>query len=131
VGRFVLVFFLPVFFTLTGLRTNVLGLSSVFDWMWLAVVLVASIGGKIIPVYIAGRITGFDHRESTILGSLMNTRALMELIVLNIGYDMGFIPQKVFTMLVIMAVTTTVMTGPLLRVLLPRAGYVIPAGVEA
>jgi Kef-type K+ transport system membrane component KefB len=131
VGRFVLVFFLPVFFTFTGLRTNVLGLSSVFDWMWLAVVLVASIGGKIIPVYIAGRITGFDHRESTILGSLMNTRALMELIVLNIGYDMGFIPQKVFTMLVIMAVTTTVMTGPLLRVLLPRAGYVIPAGVEA
>jgi Kef-type K+ transport system membrane component KefB len=131
VGRFVLVFFLPVFFTFTGLRTNVLGLSSVSDWMWLAVVLAASIGGKIIPVYIAGRMTGFDHRESTILGALMNTRALMELIVLNIGYDMGFIPQKVFTMLVIMAVTTTVMTGPLLRVLLPRAGYVIPAGVEA
>jgi Kef-type K+ transport system membrane component KefB len=131
VGRFVLVFFLPVFFTFTGLRTNVLGLSSVSDWMWLAVVLAASIGGKIIPVYIAGRMTGFDHRESTILGSLMNTRALMELIVLNIGYDMGFIPQKVFTMLVIMAVMTTVMTGPLLRVLLPRAGYVIPAGVEA
>jgi Kef-type K+ transport system membrane component KefB len=131
VGRFVLVFFLPVFFTFTGLRTNVLGLSSVSDWMWLAVVLAASIGGKIIPVYIAGRMTGFDHRESTILGALMNTRALMELIVLNIGYNMGFIPQKVFTMLVIMAVTTTVMTGPLLRVLLPRAGYVIPAGVEA
>jgi len=131
VGRFVLVFFLPVFFTFTGLRTNVLGLSSASDWMWLAAVLVASIGGKIIPVYIAGRITGFDHRESTILGSLMNTRALMELIVLNIGYDMGFIPQKVFTMLVIMAVTTTVMTGPLLRVLLPRAGYIIPVGVEA
>jgi Kef-type K+ transport system membrane component KefB len=131
VGRFVLVFFLPVFFTFTGLRTNVLGLSSASDWMWLALVLAASIGGKVIPVYVAGRMTGFDHRESTILGTLMNTRALMELIVLNIGYDMGFIPQKVFTMLVIMAVTTTVMTGPLLRVLLPRAGYIIPAGVEA
>jgi Kef-type K+ transport system membrane component KefB len=61
----------------------------------------------------------------------MNTRALMELIVLNIGFDLGFIPQNVFTMLVIMAVATTVMTGPLLRRLLPRAGYVIPAGVEA
>jgi Kef-type K+ transport system membrane component KefB len=131
VGRFVLVFFLPVFFTFTGLRTNVLGLSSASDWMWLALILAAAIGGKVIPVYLAGRITGFDHRESTILGSLMNTRALMELIVLNIGYDMGFIPQKVFTMLVIMAVVTTVMTGPLLRVLLPRAGYVIPVGVEA
>lgn len=131
VGRFVLVFFLPVFFTFTGLRTNVLGLTTPADWMWLGVVLAAAIGGKIIPVYLAGRITGFDHKESTILGSLMNTRALMELIVLNIGYEMGFIPQKVFTMLVIMAVVTTVMTGPLLRFLLPRAGYAIPVGVEA
>jgi Kef-type K+ transport system membrane component KefB len=62
---------------------------------------------------------------------LMNTRALMELIVLNIGFDLGFIPQKVFTMLVVMAVVTTVMTGPLLKRLLPRAGYEIPVGVEA
>jgi Kef-type K+ transport system membrane component KefB len=131
VGKFVLVFFLPVFFTYTGLRTNVLGLVSASDWQWLGIVLAASILGKIIPVYIAGRLSGFNHQESTILGSLMNTRALMELIVLNIGFDLGFIPQNVFTMLVIMAVVTTVMTGPLLRVLLPRAGYVIPVGVEA
>ena len=53
----------------------------------------------------------------------MNTRALMELIVLNIGYDLGFLPQKPFTMLVIMAVVTTVMTGPLLQRLLPRMGH--------
>ena len=131
VGRFVLVFFLPVFFVFTGLRTNVLGLTNASDWSWLLVVLAAAIGGKIIPVYLASRISGFNHNESALLGSLMNTRALMELIVLNIGYDMGFIPQKVFTMLVIMAVVTTVMTGPLLRVLLPRTGHVIPVGVEA
>lgn len=131
IGTFVLVFFLPVFFTYTGLRTNVLGLESKSDWEWLLVVLVAAILGKVIPVYLAGRVCGFVHRESAILGSLMNTRALMELIVLNIGYDLGFIPQKIFTMLVIMALVTTVMTGPLLRVLLPRAGYVIPVGVEA
>jgi len=131
VGKFVLVFFLPVFFTYTGLRTNVLGLVSASDWEWLALVLAAAILGKIVPVYIASRISGFSHRESTILGSLMNTRALMELIVLNIGFDLGFIPQNVFTMLVIMAVVTTIMTGPLLRMLLPRAGYVIPVGVEA
>ena len=131
VGRFVLVFFLPVFFTYTGLRTNVLGLASASDWEWLLAVLVASIGGKMVPVYLASRLAGFPHREATILGSLMNTRALMELIVLNIGFDLGFIPQNVFTMLVIMAVVTTVMTGPLLRVLLPKAGYVIPEGVEA
>jgi len=131
VGKFVLVFFLPVFFTYTGLRTNVLGLVSGSDWEWLAVVLAAAILGKIIPVYIASRISGFSHQEATILGSLMNTRALMELIVLNIGFDLGFVPQNVFTMLVIMAVVTTIMTGPLLRMLLPRAGYVIPVGVEA
>ena len=131
VGRFVLVFFLPVFFTFTGLRTNVLGLVNASDWEWLLLVLAAAIGGKIIPVYLAGRLTGFSNNDSALLASLMNTRALMELIVLNIGYDMGFIPQKVFTMLVIMAVVTTVMTGPLLRFLLPRAGYAIPHGVEA
>lgn len=131
IGKFVLVFFLPVFFTYTGLRTNVLGLASTSDWQWLAVILVAAILGKVVPVYLAGRLSGFDHLESTILGTLMNTRALMELIVLNIGFDLGFIPQNVFTMLVIMAVVTTVMTGPLLRTLLPRAGYVIPVGVEA
>jgi Kef-type K+ transport system membrane component KefB len=131
VGKFVLVFFLPVFFTYTGLRTNVLGLVNASDWGWLSIVLAAAILGKIVPVYVAGRIAGFSHRESTILGSLMNTRALMELIVLNIGFDLGFIPQNVFTMLVIMAVVTTIMTGPLLRVLLPRAGYAIPVGVEA
>jgi Kef-type K+ transport system membrane component KefB len=131
VGKFVMVFFLPVFFTYTGLRTNVLGLTDLSDWAWLAIVLAAAILGKIVPVYCASRIAGFNHHDSTILGSLMSTRALMELIVLNIGFDLGFIPQKVFTMLVIMAVVTTIMTGPLLRLLLPRAGYVIPAGVEA
>jgi Kef-type K+ transport system membrane component KefB len=131
VGKFVLVFFLPVFFTYTGLRTNVLGLVTAQEWAWLLVMIAAAIGGKIVPVYIAGRLSGFDHKESSILGALMNTRALMELIVINIGFDLGFIPQNVFTMLVIMAVVTTVMTGPLLRVLLPRAGYVIPVGVEA
>jgi Kef-type K+ transport system membrane component KefB len=131
VGRFVLVFFLPVFFTYTGLRTNVLGLTAASDWMWLSVILAAAVGGKIVPVFLASRMARFSNTESAILGSLMNTRALMELIVLNIGYDMGILPQNVFTMLVIMAVVTTVMTGPLLRVLLPRAGYAVPQGVEA
>jgi len=131
VGKFVLVFFLPVFFTYTGLRTNVLGLQGAGDWSWLAVVLAAAVLGKMIPVYIAGRLSRFSHGDSAILGSLMNTRALMELIVLNIGYDIGVLPQKVFTILVIMAVSTTVMTGPLLRLLLSRAGYAVPEGVEA
>jgi Kef-type K+ transport system membrane component KefB len=131
VGRFVMVFFLPVFFTFTGLRTNVLGLSTLTDLQWLVIMVSTATVGKIIPVYIASRLSRFDRHQSWLLGTLMNTRGLMELIVLNIGFDLGFIPQKVFTMLVIMAVVTTVMTGPLLRVLLPRTGHVIPKGVEA
>jgi Kef-type K+ transport system membrane component KefB len=131
VGQFVLVFFLPVFFTFTGLRTNILGLTTVEELGWLGVILAAAILGKIVPVYIAGRLSGFGHNEAALLGSLMNTRALMELIVLNIGYDLGFIPTSVFTMLVIMAVVTTVMTGPILKILLRKSGHVIPLGVEA
>lgn len=131
VGRFVLVFFLPVFFTYTGLRTNVLGLAGALDWEWLAIVLAAAIFGKIVSVYAASRLSGFGGKESVILGTLMNTRGLMELIALNIGFDLGFIPQNVFTMLVIMAAVTTVMTGPLLRLFLPRAGHVVALGVEA
>ena len=131
VGGFVLVFFLPVFFTYTGLRTNVLGLSGGADWAWLGVILAASVLTKMVPVYFVGRACGFNRNESSLLGTLMNTRALMELIVLNIGFDLGFIPQKVFTMLVIMAVVTTLMAGPILKRLLAHTGHVIPAGMEA
>ena len=131
VGQMVLIFFLPVFFTYTGLRTNVLGLTTGADFAWLAVILTAAIASKCLPVYLAGRLAGFSHPESCVLGTLMNTRALMELIVLNIGLDMGVIPQKVFTMLVIMAVVTTVMTGPLLKRFLPRTGHIIPRAIEA
>jgi len=125
VGQFVLVFFLPVFFTYTGLRTNLLGLSA-GAFGWLGLLLALSILGKLVPVYIAARLSGLGHAQSTVLGSLMNTRALMELIVLNIGYDLGFLPRAVFTMLVVMAVFTTLMTGPLLNLFLPKL-----AGLEA
>jgi Kef-type K+ transport system membrane component KefB len=131
VGQFVLVFFLPVFFTYTGLHTNVLGLSGAADWEWLALIVAAATLGKIVPVYAAARLSGIAAGEAAILGALMNTRGLMELIVLNVGYDLGFVPQTVFTMLVIMAVVTTLMAGPLLRMLLPRVGHTIPAGVDA
>lgn len=130
VGTFVLVFFLPVFFCFTGLRTNVLGLGG-GDIGWLAAFVASAILGKVVPVYLAGRVSGFAPAEALVLGTLMNTRALMELIVLNLGLDLGFLPARVFTMLVIVAVVTTVMTGPLLGRLLPRAGYPVPAGIEA
>lgn len=131
VGAFVLVFFLPIFFTFTGLRTNMLGLNTWTDLGWLLVILAASTVGKIVPVYLAARFSGYNTKESLLLGSLMNARALMELIVLNIGFELGYIPQKIFTMLVIMAVLTALMTGPFLKVLMPRLGLHIPRNVEA
>jgi Kef-type K+ transport system membrane component KefB len=101
------------------LRTNLLGLSA-GDFGWLAGILAIAILGKIVPVYLAARLSGMAHGEAAIFGSLMNTRGLMELIVLNIGYNLGFMPRTVFTMLVLMAVVTTLMTGPLLNVFLPK-----------
>ncbi len=131
VGQFVLVFFLPIFFTYTGLRTNMLGLDSAQDWAWCAAFFAVSVGAKIIPVYLAARAAGVAHHDANILGVLMNTRALMELIVLNIGFSLGFIPQDVFTMLVLMAIGTTMMTGPLLRLLLRSAGRPVERVAEA
>lgn len=120
IGQFVLVFFLPVFFTLTGLRTDIGGLSTSTEWLALALFLTAAIAGKMLPAYVAARLCGFDPREGTMIGAMMNTRGLMELVVLNVGYDLGILPPAVFTMLVIVAIVTTVMTAPILRVCLRR-----------
>lgn len=131
VGTFVLVFFLPIFFTYTGLRTNVLGLDSPSDWAWCAAFFAAAVAAKIVPVFLAARAAGVSSVDSATIGVLMNTRALMELVVLNIGLNLGVLPQKVFTMLVIMAVGTTVMTGPLVSRLLDVKGLAPRARIEA
>jgi Kef-type K+ transport system membrane component KefB len=131
IGQFVLVFFLPIFFTYSGLRTNITGLDSLELWGWAAAYFAVAVSGKLIGAYVGARLGNLKHFESLTIGSLMNTRALMELIVLNIGFDMGFIPQALFTMLVMMAIGTTIMTGPLLRILLPKIGHTIPKGIEA
>lgn len=110
----VTVFFLPIFFTYTGLRTNVGSLQSGSLWLWCGVVLAAALLGKLGGCTVAARLTGFSGRESLCIGAMMNTRALMELIVINVGYELGVIPPSVFCMLVLMALVTTVMTTPLL-----------------
>ncbi len=111
---FVTAFFLPIFFTYTGLRTRVQSLDSPELWFMFGLLLAAAIGGKFIGCALTARMTGFGSRESACIGVLMNTRALMELIVINVGYDLGVIPESVFCMLVLMALITTVMTTPLL-----------------
>jgi Kef-type K+ transport system membrane component KefB len=123
VGHFVTVFFLPIFFTYTGLRTSIGGLDTPADWGWCAAVIGAACSSKLVGAYWASRRSGFDHAESTILGFMMNTRALMELIVINVGFDLGVISQKLFTMLVIMAIVSTVVTTPVLRRYMPLAGF--------
>jgi Kef-type K+ transport system membrane component KefB len=131
VGDFVMVFFLPIFFTYTGLRTNLAGLDTMQLWTWCSIFLAAATIGKLGGAYLGARLGGLNPSESSTIGALMNTRALMELIVLNIGFDLGFIPRDVFTMLVIMAIGTTIMTGPALRNRLPKMGHLIPVGVDA
>ena len=127
IGDFVTVFFLPVFFTYTGMRTNIAGLDSPALWGWCLIILVAAVLGKAGGGYLGARFAGLDKYEAGTIGILMNTRGLVELIVLNIGFDAGFIPPDVFTILVIMAVVTTVMTGPGLHSMLPKMGRAAPA----
>jgi Kef-type K+ transport system membrane component KefB len=107
------VLLLPVFFAFTGLRTQIGLLNSAEDWLICLVIIAVATAGKLGGSALAARLTGMKWRESLQLGALMNTRGLMELIALNIGYDMGILSQRIFTMLVIMALVTTVMTGPL------------------
>lgn len=126
VGHFVTVFFLPIFFTYTGLRTNIGGLDSVALWGWCAVTILLATLGKFGGTYLAARATGLNHDEANVLGIMMNTRALMELIVINVGYDLGVISQNMFTMLVLMAIFSTVITTPGLRRWLPRLNLPVP-----
>lgn len=124
IGGFVTVFFLPIFFTYTGLRTSIGALDTLADWGWCAATVALATAGKLGGAYAAARRSGLDHVEAAIIGFMMNTRALMELIVINVGLDLGVISPKMFTMLVIMAIVSTVLTTPALRHYLRRAAHV-------
>ena len=126
ISPFVMVFFLPIFFTYTGLRTDIGSLDSAAAWGWCVLIVFLATLGKFGGAYLAARMVGLSHLEGKILGVMMNTRALMELIVINVGYDLGVISQQMFTILVIMAIFSTVITSPLLRRWLPRIGIPVP-----
>jgi Kef-type K+ transport system membrane component KefB len=114
------VFLLPLFFAFTGLRTQLGLLDDLEGWLMCAGVILVAIAGKLGGSMLAARWTGIGWRDSFAIGALMNTRGLMELIVLNLGYDLGILSARVFTMMVVMALVTTFMTGPLLLVLRTR-----------
>ena len=111
------VLLLPLFFVFTGLRTEIGLLNSLELWKWCAVILVLAVVGKFTGSAIAARVVGLDLKQSLMVGALMNTRGLMELIVLNIGYDLGVLSPEIFAMMVIMALVTTFMTGPTLSLI--------------
>jgi len=110
----VTILFLPAFFALTGLRTELSLVSSARDWLICLVIILLATAGKFGGSFLAGRIVGMPARFAARLGVLMNTRGLMELVVLNVGLDIGVISPRLFTMMVIMAIATTAITAPLL-----------------
>ncbi|MFM7151449.1 MAG: cation:proton antiporter [Gemmataceae bacterium] len=116
---FVTSFFLPIFFAYTGLRTNIGTLDGWQMWALAGLVSLVAILGKFGGCALAAWLSGFSPREAGCIGVMMNTRALMELIVINVGKDLGVIPDSVYCMLVLMAVLTTFMTTPILIRLMP------------
>ncbi|SHM21993.1 Kef-type K+ transport system, membrane component KefB [Chitinophaga jiangningensis] len=105
---------LPIFFVFTGLRTHIGLLSQGHLWAAFGMIMLVAVGGKFGGSAVTARLMGQTWRQSISIGALMNTRGLMELIVLNIGYDLGILSPEIFAMLVLMALATTFMTGPLL-----------------
>jgi Kef-type K+ transport system membrane component KefB len=109
-----LVLLLPLFFVFTGLRTQIGLLNDPFLWKITGLIILVAVAGKFIGSALAAKFVGQNWKNSLTIGALMNTRGLMELVVLNIGYDLGVLTPEVFTMMVIMALLTTFMTGPAL-----------------
>jgi Kef-type K+ transport system membrane component KefB/nucleotide-binding universal stress UspA family protein len=115
----VVVFMLPLFFAYSGLRTQIGLLDTGWDWLVCGLVILVACVGKFCGSAFPARWTGMSWRESVALGVLMNTRGLMELVVLNIGLDLGVISPRLFTMMVLMALFTTFITTPVLEMVYP------------
>lgn len=112
-----LVLLLPLFFVYTGLRTQIGLLDDPYLWEITGLIIIVAVAGKFVGSALAAKFVGQSWRDSLTIGALMNTRGLMELIILNIGYDLGVLTPEVFAMMVIMALVTTFMTGPALSLI--------------
>jgi Kef-type K+ transport system membrane component KefB len=113
----VVVLLLPAFFAYTGMRTQIGLVGGTAEWLLVGVIIAIASLGKFGGSFAAARLAGLDWRESSAIGILMNTRGLMELVVLNIGLDLKVLSPTLFAMLVLMAIATTVMTTPVLDLL--------------
>ncbi|MDX2245821.1 MAG: cation:proton antiporter [Bacteroidia bacterium] len=110
-----LVLLLPLFFVFTGLRTEIGLLNDPYLWKVTGLIILVAVAGKFLGGTLTAKFVGQNWKDSLTIGALMNTRGLMELIVLNIGYDLGVLTPEIFAMAVIMALVTTFMTGPALN----------------
>jgi Kef-type K+ transport system membrane component KefB len=108
------VILLPLFFVFTGLRTQIGLIDDPHLWKITGLIILVAVVGKFFGSALAAKFVGHNWKDSLSIGTLMNTRGLMELVVLNIGYDLGVLSTQIFTMMVIMALVTTFMTGPAL-----------------
>jgi Kef-type K+ transport system membrane component KefB len=111
---------LPAFFAFTGMRTRIDLLTGLDMWVMCGVIILVATAGKFGGTFVAARLSGLSWRPAAALGALMNTRGLMELIVLNVGHDLGVIPPALFAMMVMMALVTTMAAAPAVAWLLPR-----------
>jgi Kef-type K+ transport system membrane component KefB len=112
-----LVLLLPLFFVSTGLRTEIGLLNEWYLWQITGLIIMVAIIGKFFGSTLSAKFVGHNWKESLIIGALMNTRGLMQLVVLNIGFDLGVLTAEMFAMMVIMALVTTFMTGPALSII--------------
>lgn len=124
-----MILLLPLFFVFTGLRTQIGLINDPYLLKVTGIIITVAVAGKFLGSTLAAKFVGQNWRDSLTIGALMNTRGLMELIVLNIGYDLGVLSSEIFTMMVIMALATTFMTGPaidLINYIFKRTEILIP-----
>lgn len=121
-----LVVLLPLFFATTGIRMSLDIFEGLAMWAFFGLVLLVAFAGKLGGSAVASRMAGLSWRESLSLGTLMNTRGLMGLIILSVGVDVGVLSQPLFVMMVLMSIITTIATTPLLSALMPRPAHERP-----
>jgi Kef-type K+ transport system membrane component KefB len=129
-----IILLLPLFFVFTGLRTEIGLINEPYLWKVTGVIILVAVVGKFFGSALAARFVGQSWRDSLTIGALMNTRGLMELVVLNIGYELGVLSPKIFTMMVIMALVTTFMTGPaldLINFIFKTKDVIVPSEIKS
>lgn len=116
----IVVLLLPIYFALTGLRSSVFLIGGATMWFYCGVIILLAVIGKLGGSMLSARMNGMSWRESAAVGILMNTRGLVELVILNIGLDLGILSPALFSIMVLMALVTTLMTTPLLKWVYPE-----------